>query len=177
MDLIKDRYSNEKLKLEEKCVSERDELKSQLSSLESKFEEVIKEKAQILFKHGQLIENNRELNSLLQNKEAIGEQKLNETKTKLEYYINKCNDLEKEIAESQENHLRDTEEWKKFQADLQTAVRVANDFMNGYRIFFTFILYKFIFQFLFMLNRSRRKDGKNERRLCKNKGKRGIFKR
>jgi hypothetical protein len=39
--------------------------------------------------------------------------------------------LEKEIAESQENHARDTEEWKKFQADLQTAVRVANDFMNG----------------------------------------------
>jgi hypothetical protein len=43
----------------------------------------------------------------------------------------KCNDLEKEIAESQENHVRDTEEWKKFQADLQTAVRVANDFMMG----------------------------------------------
>ena len=39
--------------------------------------------------------------------------------------------MEKEIAEAQENHGRDTEEWKKFQADLQTAVRVANDFMNG----------------------------------------------
>ena len=45
--------------------------------------------------------------------------------------MNKCNELEKEIAEAQENHARDAEEWKKFQADLQTAVRVANDFMNG----------------------------------------------
>lgn len=45
--------------------------------------------------------------------------------------MNKCNELEKEIADAQENHVRDTEEWKKFQADLQTAVRVANDFMNG----------------------------------------------
>ena len=34
----------------------------------------------------------------------------------------------------QENHARDTEEWKKFQADLQTAVRVANDFMNGNKL-------------------------------------------
>lgn len=44
--------------------------------------------------------------------------------------MNKCNELEKEISECQENHTRDQEEWKKFQADLQTAVRVANDFMN-----------------------------------------------
>lgn len=44
--------------------------------------------------------------------------------------MNKCNDLEKEIIDIQESHTRDTEEWKKFQADLQTAVRVANDFMT-----------------------------------------------
>ena len=35
--------------------------------------------------------------------------------------------------------MKDTEEWKKFQADLQTAVRVANDFMNG-EAFFKFYL-------------------------------------
>ncbi len=51
--------------------------------------------------------------------------------SRLEFYMNKCNDLEKEIADVQESHTRDTEEWKKFQADLQTAVRVANDFMMG----------------------------------------------
>lgn len=45
--------------------------------------------------------------------------------------MKKCSDLEKEKSEAHENHLKDTEEWKKFQADLQTAVRVANDFMNG----------------------------------------------
>lgn len=44
--------------------------------------------------------------------------------------MNKCNDLEKEIAECQEQHVKEQEEWKKFQADLQTAVRVANDFLN-----------------------------------------------
>jgi hypothetical protein len=43
--------------------------------------------------------------------------------------MNKCTDLEKELVSIQEGHTRDTEEWKKFQADLQTAVRVANDFM------------------------------------------------
>lgn len=44
--------------------------------------------------------------------------------------MNKCHDLEKEIVDIKESHTRDTEEWKKFQADLQTAVRVANDFMT-----------------------------------------------
>jgi hypothetical protein len=39
--------------------------------------------------------------------------------------------LEKDLANAQENHGRETEDWKKFQADLQTAVRVANDFMTG----------------------------------------------
>jgi hypothetical protein len=39
--------------------------------------------------------------------------------------------LEKDLADVQENHGRETDEWKKFQADLQTAVRVANDFMTG----------------------------------------------
>lgn len=57
-------------------------------------------------------------------------------RNKLEYYVNKCNELEKDIADAQENHVRDTEEWKKFQADLQTAVRVANDFMTGIFFFF-----------------------------------------
>ena len=43
------------------------------------------------------------------------------------------------MAEAQETHVRDTEEWKKFQADLQTAVRVANDFMNGLYLNFQFV--------------------------------------
>ena len=39
--------------------------------------------------------------------------------------------MEKDLADAQENHGREKDEWKKFQADLQTAVRVANDFMTG----------------------------------------------
>lgn len=49
----------------------------------------------------------------------------------IDFYVNKCSDLEKDISTAHETHEKDTEEWKKFQADLQTAVRVANDFMNG----------------------------------------------
>ena len=62
--------------------------------------------------------------------------------------MNKCNELEKEIAEAQENHARDAEEWKKFQADLQTAVRVANDFMNGddeYLLFYPLEIFYMVF--------------------------------
>ena len=57
----------------------------------------------------------------------------------MDYFENKCHGLEKEMAEAQEIHVRDTEEWKKFQADLQTAVRVANDFMNGLYLNFSFV--------------------------------------
>ncbi len=49
----------------------------------------------------------------------------------MDFYKNKCKDLEKDISSTLEAHAKETEEWKKFQADLQTAVRVANDFMNG----------------------------------------------
>jgi hypothetical protein len=68
---------------------------------------------------------------------------------KIDFYIKKCNDLEQEKNEAHENHIKDTEEWKKFQADLQTAVRVANDFMNGlFPIYFHFILFFFSFHFI-----------------------------
>jgi hypothetical protein len=63
---------------------------------------------------------------------------------KLDFYANKCNNLEKDLANAQENHGRETEDWKKFQADLQTAVRVANDFMTGKFIQTTFKKGKFV---------------------------------
>jgi hypothetical protein len=107
------------------------ELNINLNDLELKLEEIIKEKAQISYKYGQLLDKNRDLNQILNQNEHANESKFNELKEKLDFYICKCNNLEKEIAECQENHMKDTEEWKRFQADLQTAVRVANDFMNG----------------------------------------------
>lgn len=95
------------------------ELTKQLNDIENKLEEIIQDKEKTC-------ETNRELNNELNKSNA----KINELNDKLEFYYLKCNDLEKEIAEAQENHTRDTDEWKKFQADLQVAVRVANDFMN-----------------------------------------------
>ena len=80
MDTIKNQSQSEKKKLEDLGMHERNDLKSQLNNLESKLEEVIKEKAQLACKCGQLAENNRELNLMVQNKEAFHEQTLEETK-------------------------------------------------------------------------------------------------
>jgi chromosome segregation ATPase len=106
---------SDRLKVETK----NNELTKQLNDIELKLEEIIQEKEKTC-------ETNRELNNELNKNNT----KINELNDKLEFYYLKCNDLEKEIAEAQENHMRDTDEWKKFQADLQVAVRVANDFMN-----------------------------------------------
>lgn len=129
LEISKNQLMVEKQMLDEKHTSEKNELKIQLKNLEDKIEEVVKEKAEINYNYGQIVESNRELNNICQSKESTHGRKAEEMKSRLDFYINKCNDLEKEIFETQESHLHDTEEWKKFQADLQTAVRVANDFM------------------------------------------------
>jgi chromosome segregation ATPase len=80
IELIKKQHLNEKQKMEDSYSLERGDLKNQLTNLENKLEEVIKEKAQISCKYGQLAENNRELNTMLQNKESFHENKIEETK-------------------------------------------------------------------------------------------------
>jgi hypothetical protein len=142
---LKDNFYNEKYNLEtqielqkkqffnEKSVfeTEKYELQSNIRDLELKLEEIIKEKAQFSYRCGQVTQTNRDLSKILDQNEIKNEEKLNEVKEKLDFYVGKCNDLEKEIAECQEDHVRKADDWKKFQADLQTAVRVANDFMTG----------------------------------------------
>ena len=142
---LKDNFYNEKYNLEtqielqkkqffnEKSVfeSQKYELESNIRDLELKLEEIIKEKAQFSYRCGQVTQTNRDLSKILDQNEIKNEEKLNEVKEKLDFYVGKCNDLEKEIAECQEDHVRKADDWKKFQADLQTAVRVANDFMTG----------------------------------------------
>ena len=122
----KKQFLNEKSQIE----TEKYEMQSNIRDLELKLEEIIKEKAQLKERNGSLTQTNRNLQSELNQHEQKNEHKLNELKEKLDFYVSKCNELEKEIAECQENHVRDAEEWKKFQADLQIAVRVANDFMT-----------------------------------------------
>ena len=80
IDTVKSQSLSDKQKLEDVGAQERNDLKHQLNNLESKLEEVIKEKAQIACKYGQLADANRELNLMVQNKEAFHEQKLEETK-------------------------------------------------------------------------------------------------
>jgi chromosome segregation ATPase len=76
-------YLNERQLQEEKFARERDEYKFQLGELENKIEEVIKEKAQINYKYGQLIETNRELNNQLQNHHILKEK----SEQELKYFI------------------------------------------------------------------------------------------
>jgi hypothetical protein len=126
IDVQKKQFLNEKSLID----TEKYEMQSNIRDLELKLEEIIKEKAQLKERNGSLTQTNRSLQSELNQHEQKNEHKLNELKEKLDFYVSKCNELEKEIAECQENHVRDAEEWKKFQADLQIAVRVANDFMT-----------------------------------------------
>ena len=80
MDTMKNQNLSEKQKLENLGLHERNDLKNQLNSLENKLEEVIKEKAQISCKYGQVVDTNRELNLMIQNKESTHEKNLEETK-------------------------------------------------------------------------------------------------
>jgi hypothetical protein len=79
-ELIKRQALNEKQKLEEKFNTERTESKKQLTELEHKIEEVIKEKAQLSCKYGQMVENNRELNSMMKNAQIYNDKKSEETR-------------------------------------------------------------------------------------------------
>lgn len=80
MDSIRNQNLSEKQKLENLGLHERNDLKNQLNNLESKLEEVIKEKAQISCKYGQVVDTNRELNLFIQNKEASLDKNLEEAK-------------------------------------------------------------------------------------------------
>lgn len=107
----------------QKLEKDKGELSKQLNEIEHKLEEIIKEKAQLSYKNGQLTEKNHDFDHLVEQKEKLAKD--------LEISLAKNKTLEAELDDCKETHKRDTEEWKKFQADLQTAVRVANDFMNG----------------------------------------------
>lgn len=67
-------------RLDEKAQIEREDLKSQLGELERKLEEIIREKAQLACKYGQMVDSSRELNSIIQSKDALYEQKVQELK-------------------------------------------------------------------------------------------------
>lgn len=119
LEQVQKMAQHDKQKLEKEKV----ELSKHLNEIEMKLEEIIKEKAQISYENGQLNEKNHVLADLVSHKEKLAKD--------LEASLAKTKTIETELKDCKETHKRDTEEWKKFQADLQTAVRVANDFMNG----------------------------------------------
>ena len=79
-ELVKKQATNDRLKLEEKFRVEKDDYRKQMNDLERKIEEVIKEKAQMTCKYGQLVESNRELNSIIMNNQVYTDKKVEETK-------------------------------------------------------------------------------------------------
>ncbi len=80
MDLAKKQFAIEVQKLDEKYRKEKDELLIKLKDMETRVEEVLREKNQISHKYGQLVENNRDLNNLCQSKENTFEKKQEELK-------------------------------------------------------------------------------------------------
>lgn len=141
LEMARKQFMSEKQKMEEKFKREKEELCSQVRELEAKIEEVIKDKSQISYKYGQLLESGREMEGDWVTKEQGFKKKVDEMREKLEGVQERCGQLEKEIEGVQKAHVRETEEWKKFQADLQTAVVVANDFMIG-KSSFIFVVVK-----------------------------------
>lgn len=130
VDTLNKQIEDERSNHADKSKAERAEQKKHIDELESKLEEVIKEKAEITCKYGQILDRNKELNDLMKSNDENNEKALKESRNQLDNFKSKCSTLERELSECRELHSREKEEWKKFQADLQTAVRVANDFMN-----------------------------------------------
>ncbi|CAF0907537.1 unnamed protein product [Brachionus calyciflorus] len=130
IDVLNRKADEEKKILSETSTLEKNEQKKHLDELEQKLEQIIKEKAEITCQYAQIFDRNKELNEILKTNDENNEKKLKDSMSQSEIYKTKCANLEKELNDLRDGHAREKEEWKKFQADLQTAVRVANDFMN-----------------------------------------------
>jgi len=80
MELAKKQFAIEVQKLDEQHAKEKKELVVKLKEMENRVEEILKEKTQIGYNYGQLVESNRDLNSLCQSNESSYEKKQEELK-------------------------------------------------------------------------------------------------
>jgi DNA repair exonuclease SbcCD ATPase subunit len=117
--------------MEDKHEKEIYELKQHIHQLEIKIEEVIKDKALVSIRCGELIEENRELEKKLNDKEDNYEEKLNVYKEKNSLLSTQIEDMEKKLTETKKQLELITIEKDETLADMLIAVRVASEMRYG----------------------------------------------
>lgn len=122
--------------IEDKHKKEIQELKKHINELENKIEEVIKDKALVSIRCGELIEENHKLEKALNDKEDDYEEKINAYREKNSFLSTQIEDLEKKLAETKKQLELITIEKDETLADMLVAVRVASEMRHGkkYRI-------------------------------------------
>ena len=117
--------------LEEKHSKEVHELKEHIQQLETKIEEVIKDKALVSIRCGELIEENRKLEKALNDKEDDYEEKIHAYREKNNYLSGQVEDIEKKLNETKKQLEIMTIEKDETLADMLIAVRVASEMRHG----------------------------------------------
>lgn len=117
--------------LEDKHSKEVHELKEHIRQLETKIEEVIKDKALVSIRCGELIEENRKLEKALNDKEDDYEEKIHAYREKNNYLSGQVEEIEKKLNETKKHLEIITVEKDETLADMLIAVRVASEMRHG----------------------------------------------
>jgi chromosome segregation ATPase len=117
--------------IEDKHEKEIQELKQHIHQLEIKIEEVIKDKALVSIRCGELIEENHKLEKALNDKEDDYEEKINVYKEKNSLLSTQIEDVEKKLTETKKQLELITIEKDETLADMLIAVRVASEMRYG----------------------------------------------
>jgi len=117
--------------MDDKHEKEIQELKQHIHQLEMKIEEVIKDKALVSIRCGELIEENRRLEKALNDKEDDYEEKINGYKEKNSSLSTQIEEIEKQLMETKKQLEFITIEKDETLADMLIAVRVASELRYG----------------------------------------------
>jgi hypothetical protein len=117
--------------IEDKYIKEIHDLKQHIYQLERKIEEVIKDKAIVSMRCGELVEENRKLETILNNKEDDYGGKLNIYKEKNTLLTTQIEEAEKKLIETKKQLELITLEKDETLADMLIAVRVASEMRYG----------------------------------------------
>ena len=120
--------------IEDKHEKEIHELKQHINELENKIEEVIKDKALVSIRCGELIEENRQLEKALTNKEDDYEEKINAYREKNSLLSTQIEDIEKKFQDTKKQLEFITIEKDETLADMLIAVRVASEMRHGMKL-------------------------------------------
>lgn len=117
--------------MEDKHEKEVQDLKGHIHQLESKIEEVIKDKALSSIRCGELIEENRRLEKALIDKEDDYEEKIAEYREKNSLLSTQVEEIEKKLTDTKKQLELVTIEKDETLADMLIAVRVASEMRHG----------------------------------------------